>query len=148
MKVQKFGIADFETYQSWYKDKLVRQYLGATPDEAWLGHILQETDGIQYAFYDEQVLVGVMGIVFPDAQHPHYYITDIVVNPTLRGKGIGCKMLYFLTKLHPLKAEESYKAFVDVENDKAQLFLKKLGWQLLSEHPDKEDMLTFTFKDN
>ena len=146
MKVRKFRPIDFETYQSWFLDKLVFQHLGSMPDKAWLDYILTDTTGAQYAFLEKEALVGVMGIVFPDKKHPYYYITDIVVQPKLRKKGLGAKMLQLLQNLHPLSPGQSYKAFVDVNNENAQLFFKKLGWQLISATPDKDNMLSFTFK--
>ncbi len=146
MTVQKFKSTDFETYQSWFLDELVKKYLGNPPDAEWLRYILTDKEGVQYTFFEAQKMVGVMGIVLPDQAHPHYYITDIVVNPKWRNKGIGRQMLDSLQALHPLTFGQSYKAFVDIKNKKAQLFFKKLDWQLMSEQPDEDEMLSFTFQ--
>lgn len=145
MTVQKFKLTHFSTYQSWFQDELIQAHLGTPPDEEWLTYVLTDKEGVQYTFLEGQKMVGVMGIVFPDKDHPHYYITDIVVNPKLRQQGIGAQMLYLLQDLHPLGIGQSYKAFVDIKNKNAQLFFKKLDWHLVSEQPDEDNMLSFIF---
>ena len=146
MQVRKFQAKDFETYQSWFSDELLNRHLGPAPDDEWLNHVLTDMEGIQYAFFEKDELVGVIGIVFPGKAHPNYYITDIAVRPILRKKGIGAKMLMLLQNLHPSQPQQVYIAFVDIKNKNAQLFFKKLGWHLVTELPDKDEMLTFKSK--
>ena len=146
MTVQKFKIAHFSTYQLWFQDELIQAHLGTQPDKEWLDYILKDKEGAQYTFLEGQKIVGVMGIIFPDKDHPYYFITDIVVNPKRRRQGIGAEMLYLLQDLHPLTLGQPYKAFVDIKNKNAQLFFKKLGWHLERELPDKDGMLSFILK--
>jgi len=146
MNIRRFQIADFAEYKIWYDDNELNLHLGPVPDKEWLNHILTDKEGAQYAFLEKEALVGVMGIIFPDKRHPHYYITDVAVQPKLRRKGLGAKMLELLYGLHPLNIGESYKVFVDIKNKKAQLFFKNQGWLMLTEISDKDDMLSFTFK--
>lgn len=145
MRILKFQTKDFSEYQSWYKDALLQKHLGSTPDLEWLEYVLAETGGCQYSFFENNLLVGVLGVVFPDSKHPHLYITDIAVNPKFRQLGIGAKMLSHFIKKHPLKREQFYIAYVDIKNEPAQSFFKKLGWQLDNKIPNKDEMLTFKF---
>lgn len=146
MTIQQFKLDHFSTYQSWFLDELVQAHLGTPPDQEWLDYILKEEGGMQYTFFEKQKMIGVMGIVFPDKDHPHYFITDIVVNPKRREEGIGAQMLCLLQDLHPLGIDQSYKAFVDIKNKNAQLFFKEIGWHLEREQPDKDGMLSFILK--
>ena len=59
MQVRKFQAIDFDTYQSWFSDELLNQHLGPAPDDEWLNHVLTDTTGVQYAFFDKDQLVGV-----------------------------------------------------------------------------------------
>lgn len=146
MLIQKFQSKDFKEYQSWYKDPSLQKHLGPTPDLEWLNYVLAGNNGCQYSFFENNQLVGVLGLVFPDSQYPDFYVTDISVNPEFRQQGIGAKMIALLAKKHPLKSEQTYKAFVEIKNKPAQFFFKKLGWKLENKIPDKDSMLTFKLR--
>lgn len=145
MNMQKFQPKDFKTYQSWYEDEIIMMHLGSPPDKEWLDYILKDKAGAQYCFFEKEVLIAVIGIIFPDKKHSHFYITDIAVNPQLRGQGVGKSVVKKFIKMHPLEQGQSYKAFVDIENKAAQLFFEKLGWYCESRTPDQDNMLCFTY---
>ena len=146
MKIQKFRLEDYTEYKSWYENQTIREHLGTPPDKEWLAYILKGKDGAEYSFFEKGTLVAVIGIVFPDKEHPHLYITDIAVNPKIQRQGIGEKVLNKLVETHPIKIGQSYMAFVDIKNNTAQAFFKKLGWLCANSVPDNDNMLTFTFK--
>jgi RimJ/RimL family protein N-acetyltransferase len=111
-------------------------------DEEWLEHVLHETDGRQYSVFRGEELIAVIGIKFPTAQYPAYYITDFAMKPHLRSKGIGSEVLSELVRLHPLSMGQTWRAFVDIRNPRARAFFEKNEWICTSEKPDEHGMLT------
>ena len=142
----KFTKKDFPEYKAWYEDAELNMRLGPM-DDAWLEHVMNETDGCQYSVFHDKELVAVIGFKFPDSKHPAYFITDFAMKPNLRNKGIGSEILHELIKQHPLKPRQTWKAFVDIRNPRAKTFFEKNGWVCLSETPDKHGMLVLEFKD-
>lgn len=65
----------------------------------------------------------------------------MAIKPIHRNKGLGSRILDQLVQLHPLKSDQSWKAFVDTNNPKAKLFFERNGW-VSSEKPDADDMFT------
>ena len=111
----KFRREDFLEYKSWYEDADLNTHLGPM-DEEWLEYVMKETDGCQYSVFGDKELIAVVGIKFPNAQHPAYYITDFAMKPSLRSQGIGSELLTELTKRHPLIPGQTWKAFVHIQN--------------------------------
>ena len=146
MQFQKFRFQDFPEYKSWYKDPELNKHLGPPPDQEWLDCVMQEKEGCEYSVFDNNKMVAVLGINFPTAKDPSYYITDIAINPGLKNQGIGSKVLDQLLILHPLKPGQSWKAFLNKDNQEARAFFSKKGWVCESKTPGKNNMLTFSYK--
>ena len=138
----KFSIQDFPAYQSWFSDKTLDAELGPM-DHDWLEAVLQQENGCQYSIFSQDELIAVIGVIFPDAGHPSYYITDFAVRPDNRNQGIGSKILTELLEQKELQSVLSWKAFVKKDNDSAKRFFTKNGWYLISEIPDEHGMLEF-----
>jgi len=111
-------------------------------DEEWLELVLSERDGAQYSVFDKEVLVAVVGIVFPDDEFPYYTITDLAINPGLRRKGIGAQILKDLPLLHPLKKNWRWRAHVSKSNPKALQFFQKQGWTISQVTDNENEMWT------
>jgi ribosomal protein S18 acetylase RimI-like enzyme len=90
-------------------------------------------------------LVAVVGIKLPNDQDSDYFITDLAVKPGLRAQGIGSRTLDKLFELHPLKPDQKWRAFVDVDNPKAKAFLEKNKWLCDSETSDEHGMFRFIY---
>jgi len=99
LKLLKFKPEDFEEYKSWYKDVNLAKELGPM-DKEWLNAVLKEKDGQEYSAFNKENLVAVVGIKFPNTEHPYYFITDIAVKPSLKNQGIGSQVLQKLIELH------------------------------------------------
>ena len=117
-------------------------------DNKWLDHVMTATDECQYSVFCDKELVAVVGIIFPDAKHPSYYITDFALKPHLRNQGIGSEVLKELMNLHILKPGQSWKTFIDKRNPKAKSFFEKHSWICLTKTPDKHGMFTLKFTES
>ncbi len=141
LRFSKFKEEDFLEYQSWYEDADLNQRLGPM-DEKWLQHVMKATDGCEYSVFLDRELVAVVGIKFPNPQHPAFYITDFALKPHLRSQGIGSSVLRELLMDYP---SSDWRVFVDVKNPRAKLFFEKNGWVCLSGTPDGDDMFELQF---
>lgn len=140
VRFTKFTAEDFPEYKAWYEDAELNMRLGPM-DDAWLDHILTENNGCQYSVFCEKELIAVIGILFPNPEHPAYYITDFAIKPALRNQGIGSEVLLELVKLHPLKRGETWRMFIDERNPRAKIFFERNGWNCVSEIPDEHGMV-------
>jgi len=144
-KIVRFTAADLPEYRSWYEDPELNERLGPPVDQEWLDCVMDLTDGCEYSVFDDSVLVAVVGIWFPTAEHPRYTISDLAVKPQLRGRGIGSRALAGLMRLHRLDPGQSWAAHVHVGNPRAKSFLEKHGWVCQCAVPDDHGYLELTF---
>ena len=145
LKFQKFKAKDFKEYKSWFQDADLNRELGPM-DQEWIDYTLKEKDGQTYGVFSKGKLVAVAEVKFPNPEHTYYVITSIAVKPSLRKKGIGSQVLQELVKLHSLKKNQYWKAFVNTKNKTAKLFLEKNAWICESEIPDEHGIITFELK--
>lgn len=122
-----FQEAHFNRYRAWFSDPDLERFLGPI-DEDWLDAVLHESDGAQYAFLEQQTLLGVIGIKFPTPAHPYYVLTDIAIAPEYQKKGLGRKLLAALYQRHPVQEAQYWLCYVDKENRAAHAFFRKQGW--------------------
>lgn len=144
LKFSLFAAADFPEYASWYEDVELNERLGPM-DEAWLEAVLHVKDGCTYAVFREKELVAVIGITFPDAEHPAYHITDFAVKPNIRNRRIGSRALDELLNMHGRDEVRTWRAFVDAKNEKAASFFERNGWTRMSKKPDTDGMIMLEY---
>lgn len=87
-------------------------------------------------------MIAVVGILFPDADHSAFYITDFCVKPDMKNKGLGSMVLAEILKMHQSK---QWRAFIDENNPQALQFFQKNGWKLISNEPDEHGMIEVEF---
>ena len=115
-------------------------------EDSWLEPVLNNNpEGCEYSVFIDQKMVAEVGILLPNSDNPSFFITNLAVKPQLRNQGIGSAVLKELVQLHPLKVGQSWKAYVDADNLMAIAFLKKNGWQRLSNMADESNMHDFEF---
>jgi len=139
-----FTEAHFLEYKKWFENDAIKNALGFI-DEEWLSYILNDTTGIEYAVLQNNILLAVVGITYPDTKNKTYVINNIAVNPGYCGQAFGSLVLKELVLRHPAKENESWMAYVDVNNEPAQKFFIKNGWIEICENSD-DDMLCLYFK--
>jgi len=102
------------------------EYYDGVDEDEWLSLILNEQkglnefDGCTYSVFQNEELVSVIGIAYPDKKDPCFGITNIAVKPILRSTGIGKRIFKKIMKLHPLKKGQYWIAPVDKSNLKAK----------------------------
>jgi len=141
----KFRAADFPEYRAWYEDRELNEHLGPPVDQEWFDFVTASTEGCEYGVFDDEVLVAVVGIWFPTAEHPAYTISDMAVKPQLRGRGIGSQVLADLMGLYELGPGQSWVAYVHIGNPRARTFLEKHRWICKCQVLDEHGMLELTF---
>ncbi len=144
---QTFDREDFPAYQSWFEDETLNGELGPMhKDDAWLNAVLAKTNGLEYAVYEGDELVAVVGIDFPTNKYPAYYITNFAVKPALKNQGVGSAVLKELIRLHASDVEEPWITFVNPKNVAGQSFFIKNGWTCANGKPDKDGILEYVFR--
>jgi ribosomal protein S18 acetylase RimI-like enzyme len=128
---KKFPRSAFENYKSWFEDTALQNTLGGV-DEEWLAHVLTDETGEELAVFREEVLLAVVGIVYPTLVHPYYVISNMAVRPDLAGQGIGSKVLKELIARYVLRPNEYWKCYVETSNTVARRFFEKNGWQSIA----------------
>lgn len=137
----KFIVEHFDRYCKWFENKRIQETLYGI-DEEWLQHVLNDTTGIEYAVFRGDEMVAVVGVKFSTKENPSYVITNIAVNPVYFGQGIGSKVLKDLFHMHELKSDESWVAYVEAHNVRANRFFEQNGW-ILDGDKDEDGMLRF-----
>jgi len=142
----------FPEYLSWFQDAELNKHLGPLKEnDEWLNYVIREQEGLTenkgctYSVFQNTDLVSVIGIAFPDKEHPTYCITNIAVKPSLRATGIGSRILQNVRNLHLLKKGEYWSAHVDEKNPKAKLFFENNGWDCVTQPPQNNGMYLFVF---
>ncbi len=140
---RKFIRQYFNEYCNWFKDKELKNTLGYI-DEEWLNFILKDEEGIELAVFQDNKLICVIGLNYPDEMNKSYTITNIAVKPNLKNKGIGSEILLELLKKYQLNEDEYWVSFVDLKNKNGQRFFEKNGWMKYIE----KDMIKYILLNN
>ncbi|PHM46068.1 hypothetical protein Xmau_00463 [Xenorhabdus mauleonii] len=99
-------------------------------DNEWLDYTLNSPEVSQLVFYDENALIGVVGIFLPNTEYNYYTVMEFAVNPIFHKRGYGTKILNYLMNFKEYEKSNIWKAIVAVENKKARSFLKKTDGNL------------------
>ncbi|PHM37561.1 GNAT family N-acetyltransferase [Xenorhabdus innexi] len=143
LKTGKFTENEYLEYSKWFTDENISKFLGDI-DTEWLDYILTSSEVSQLVFYDNDVLIGVIGICLPNAEHSYYTILDFSVNPRFQNHGYGTKILNHLTHCEEYKESNLWRAIVSIENKNALAFFKKNGWK--SEGIEDNDYVKIFFE--
>ena len=133
-----FSDSNYEDYKSWFSDAELTRALGNV-DQEWLDYILSQKDGEELAFFEEDILVCVVGIVFPEKENNFYSITNIAVNPTRKNSKIGSSALKIILEKYKLEKDQYWQCFIDKWNMSAQSFFEKNLWRKVEE--DRENLM-------
>lgn len=142
LEFRTFERSTFHEYSSWFENPKIRKALSFV-DEEWLEYVMTNDEGVEYAIFENQKLVAVLGFVKPTSDYPMYGLTNLAVNPSYFQQGVGSKVLAQLLILHPPTDTNYWMAYVDIKNDAAQGFFKKNDWQRGGQ---EEDMIRFEKK--
>lgn len=138
MEFKRFKKEHFSSYQKWFEDPWLQAALGPM-DHAWLEHILHDQSGAQYAIFEAEKMVAVLGTVWASKQHTYHTITDLAIRPDLRRKGWGRKVLRTLIHCLNVPKADGWVTYVESSNSKAIDFMKQCDWELF----DKGSMYAF-----
>lgn len=127
-----FKRSDFSVYQTWFSDPWLEAALGPM-DQEWLEHILLDETGAQYAIFQANEMVAVLGVVWANDDAIYHTVTDLAIRPDRRRQGLGQKVLHHL--LHQVKVPKAkgWITYVEPNNTKAIDFMKKCAWDLVEE---------------
>ena len=128
LEFRRFESSHYPVYEKWFEDDKIKTALYGI-DQEWLDFVLNDASGIEYAVFRDGEMVAVVGIELPTSKHPIYAIKNIAVSPMHQGRGIGSVILKKLLKIHPIKAEEQWIAFVEEKNTYAYHFFIRNGWK-------------------
>jgi ribosomal protein S18 acetylase RimI-like enzyme len=138
-----FAREHYPEYKSWFKDPLLAKALGSI-DEDWLAHILNDTTGAELAVTSQQQLIAVIGLSYPQPDHPYYVITNLAIRPDLRRAGLGTQVLESLRQHYPLENEVYWVCYIDMANVAAQHFIEKNNWHKVG--PIEDNMIRYELR--
>lgn len=141
MHFRPFLRDDFAEYRAWYDDPQLNEQLGPM-DEEWLEYVLADRGGEQLCFFEESRLVAVIGLA-EDPDVDAWVISDIAVNPALRGQGIGRRALQLLLEHPRYRRRRIWQAYVTEDNPAARAFFARLGWHCVAEPGAEEPMYCY-----
>ena len=136
LTLHPFSRHHYPAYAHWFADPRIDDALGPM-DEAWLEHVLDDDEGVQYAVCVGDQLVGVVGLLLGDANHDYPVITDLAVRPDLIGSGVGSRILNLVYERHPLPPGRRFVTYVATRNQPAQRFFERNGWEMTT--ADEQD---------
>lgn len=139
---RKFSRAEYEEYDSWFENKDIQKSLGYI-DEEWFEYINNNKKGIELAVFQDNILIAVIGLAYPNAEDSSYFITNMAVKPTLQNRGLGSQILKTLIDKTDLKPNEFWAVNVFKFNIKAQRFFEKNTWKKMGEI--EEDMIQYEY---
>ena len=139
-RLRLFEAADFPAYRAWYADAELDAHLGPM-DEDWLTFVLADKDGRQFSYLAQEKLVAVIGVA-PDPDLVAWVVTDIAVDPALRGLGWAGRALTSLMRDEALGARPRRLAYVMSDNPGARRFFTAQGWRCIAE-TKADDMALF-----
>lgn len=147
LDIKVFSKEDFPEYLRWFDDAELNLRLGPMKeDDEWLSSVLNDETGPTYSLFLDKELVSVIGIAYPDIQHPMYCITNIAVKPSLRGKGIGKEVLRKTMEFHQLEKDQYWIAYVEEDNTNAKLFFDRNGWKGVSNKHEESGMTLYEYR--
>lgn len=138
MDFRIFKRTNFPVYQEWFADPWLNAALGPM-DEEWLEHILLDETGAQYAIFQQQEMIAVLGVVWAHGDAIYHTVSDLAIRPDQRRQGLGQKILNHL--IHDLEVPKAkgWITYVEPKNTQAIDFMKKCAWDLV------EDPSMYTF---
>lgn len=145
LSMRNFKAEDLSEYQRWFEHNEINKFLGPMPDQTWLDHVLNDTEGIQLAVTSSKRLAVVIGVHFATPEHPTQIITDFAVNPRMLRIGMGSRALDLVISKFDLEADVVWQTFVDQDNKSAIAFFSKNLWQQ-AQCADNNNMLTFQYR--
>ena len=141
-----FSKEHYQAYNEWFRNERIKKALFDI-DGNWLDFVLSDKTGIEYAIFEKNEMVAVVGVIRPTKTHPTYGIKNIAVNPKLFRQGMGSRVVKKLLRLHSLKEGEYWIAFVDVDNPSAQRFFEKNGWEINHSGEAGDNMIRYEKRD-
>jgi GNAT superfamily N-acetyltransferase len=144
MRYARFTRADFPIYRAWYTDEALNRQLGPL-DETWLEYVLTDESGNQLSFFLDNELVAVAGVALPVTPGLPHVITDLAVQPTRRGQGIGGAVLARLLAAEEFAAAMVWEAYIAPDNPRAQRFVERHGWVRSAPRTDGDPMLIYRY---
>ncbi|QTL40393.1 GNAT family N-acetyltransferase [Xenorhabdus budapestensis] len=125
IKASKFTENEYSEYSTWFNDESVSKFLGDIDNE-WLNCTLNSPEISQLVFYDNNVLIGVVGICLPNIEHNYYTMLEFAVNPIFHKHGYGTRILNYLMNCEEYKKTNTWKAIMSFENKNALSFFRKM----------------------
>lgn len=139
---KKFSEEHFTEYQSWFSDDELKTALEGV-DEEWLDHIINNEEGLDYAIFERDKMIGVVGLLFPTEKNSFYVLSNIAVHPEWKNKGKGSRILSDLFQQKEISTED-WICFVAIDNISAHCFFEKNNWN--KEEAIEDEMYCFRFK--
>jgi GNAT superfamily N-acetyltransferase len=134
MEFRRFTKEDYTFYASWFADPWLNQALGPM-DEEWLEYILQDSSGTQYAIFNSNEMIAVLGVVWAPSVEAYHLVSDLAICPEKRRQGIGLQVLKALLELSDLPPAKGWLTYVDAHNPKALRFMEKMNWMIQERTP-------------
>jgi RimJ/RimL family protein N-acetyltransferase len=141
MNFVKLDRENVSIYAAWFEDAELRKRL-SLPDDNWLNYITSGSNAQAWLCYDEGQAVAHIQL---DTEEDKSGSIALAVKPSLRGQGIGTKVLREFVA-SPLIAHLDYlEAGIEEDNLASQRVFSKAGFVLRGTGADEEGFLHFIY---
>lgn len=127
IKFRVIRAADRPWIETWFQDTWLNTVLGPI-DDGWFAHVLHAKDGVQLVAEAGDVTAGLIGVIWANPGNHYHAITDLAVNPALRRRGLGQRILTETLKWPGHPAATKWVAYVSPDNPAPARLLLAMGW--------------------
>lgn len=117
---------DWAWIADWFHDEVLERELGPL-DEDWLEYVLADESGVQLVVTMGEHPAALVGCTWDQSEREHG-ITDLAVDPTRRGTGLGRLAIEVVLAWPGHPPAERWIAFVDQDNPPAHRFFTAIAW--------------------
>ncbi|MEM7534165.1 MAG: GNAT family N-acetyltransferase [Chloroflexota bacterium] len=132
-------------YDAWYTDEELRHRY-EPPTDAWLTYVMETPTVYAWLIYEDERAVGHVQM---DIEHrtPSGSVghVGLVVNPTLRRRGYGKRILRSLLQRAELVDLSHLQGTAEVDNIGSQRCMDAVGFIRQSTTPDADGFYTYTY---
>src|SRR5581483_11773387 len=135
-----FDMTAYQTYRSWFIDPELRRRI-SEPDDVWFAAISTMPATSAWLVYEGETAIGQLQM---DTEQ-HSASIAYVVNPEMRGKGYGKRLLRFFLARPETQRIPLIEAFVELDNSASIHVLRSVGFIQQGEEPDEDGCLRFVY---
>lgn len=140
LRFQRLGLPERELYAKWFSDPELNRRVSA-PTEQWLRHVNTEGN-FAWLVYEGPEAVGQVQL---DTCSDQTGSVDLVVNPALRGRGYGSRILANFLSRDEAACLREIEAWIEADNAASLRCFQKAGFAAQRSEPDENGLIVYAY---